>query len=72
MSWKKAEIAVASGTIYILVYCILLAIPSLISYAWLMVFCFPLMIAWIAYTILRFEKYDGPSLDENEFGYQED
>jgi uncharacterized membrane protein HdeD (DUF308 family) len=72
MSWKKTEIAVASGTIYILVYCIILAFPSLIAIAWIMVFCFPLVIAWIAYTILRFEKYEGPPLGDAEFGYQED
>ena len=72
MAWKKAEIAVASGTVYILLYCILLAFPSLLAYAWLMVFFFPIVIGWIAYTILRFEKYEGPSLEEAEFGYQED
>jgi hypothetical protein len=72
MPWKKSEIAVASGTIYILIYCVLLAFPSMMGYAWIMVFCFPLLIAWIAYTIIRFEKYEGQSLDDAEFGYQED
>jgi hypothetical protein len=72
MSCKKSEVAIGSGTVYILVYCILLAFPSLLVYAWMMVFCFPLMIGWIAYTILRFEKYEGPALEDAEFGYQED
>jgi len=72
MSWKKSEIAVASGSIYILIYCIVLSFPSLLSIAWFMVFCFPIVIGWIGYSILRFDKYEGPPLEDAEFGYQED
>jgi hypothetical protein len=72
MQWRKSEIAVASGTLYIFIYCIVQQFPSLLGLAWFMVFFFPLVICWIAYIILHFEKYDGPALDDAEFGYQED
>jgi predicted membrane chloride channel (bestrophin family) len=68
----KTEIAVVAGTLYILVYCIILQFQSLLALAWIMVLSFPLVICWVAYTILRIEKYDGPPLDDAEFGYQED
>lgn len=68
---KRPGFAVISGSVCLLLYCIALQFESLYSLAWFLFSIFPFMIIWIAYTVFKYGKYEGPQLNEEEFGYQD-
>jgi len=58
-------------TAYLILYCIMLQFQDTRSYAILMLAFSPLLIIGMAYVVLKYGKYDGPELGEEEFGYQD-
>ena len=69
---KKEIFSVTIVGIYILVYCLLvLAGGSAESYAVLMMVFSPILILWMIYRVMKYGKYHGPDLENEEFGYQD-
>lgn len=58
-------------TAYLFLYTILLQFKSTETIALGMLMFAPALVAWMVYAVLRFEKYTGRSLGEDEFGYQD-
>ncbi|HTQ28759.1 MAG TPA: hypothetical protein VMI35_11545 [Puia sp.] len=58
-------------SLYLLAYCVLMVFGDL---PWLTAILFllsPFFVIWMAYTIMRHGRYQGPELGEEEFGYQD-
>ena len=58
-------------TFYLFVYSILLQLETTVSYAFIMLLFSPLLICWMVYSVLKHDKYNGPELGDDEFGYQD-
>lgn len=58
-------------TFYVFIYCVLLQFESTLSFAIGMLLFSPLLIFWMVYTILKYGKYNGKGLGNDEFGYQD-
>lgn len=58
-------------SIYLVVYCTLLQFNVAIDYAILMWICSPVFLIVTVIMILKYGRYNGPELGENEFGYQD-
>ena len=63
--------AVGFVTIYLFIYCLLLQFESTLQYAMVMLLFSPLAICFMVYVVIKFGRYDGPWLNNNEFGYQD-
>ena len=68
---RNPKFAVVAGTFYLVVYCVVIQFDFLRGIGWMMLLLYPLQIAWIAITIFKHGKYQGPNLDKEEFGYQD-
>lgn len=64
-------LAVIVVTIYLIVYCALLQFENTPKYSMLMFLFSPVMIIGMVYIVLKYGKYDGPGLGNDEFGYQD-
>lgn len=64
-------IAVITGTLYLLCYCILLHFEKTKPIALVMLGIAPFILVWMVYTVLKRGKYNGPDLGDEEFGYQD-
>ncbi|MDO9188115.1 MAG: hypothetical protein Q7W13_19065 [Bacteroidia bacterium] len=58
-------------TLYVFIYCVLLQFESTLSFAIGMLLFSPFLIFWMVYTILKYGKYNGKGLGDDEFGYQD-
>lgn len=58
-------------TIYLVVYVVLLQFESTQFYGFRMLIFSPLLLCRMIYTVLKYGKYEGPELGEDEFGYQD-
>jgi len=58
-------------TMYLFVYIGVLQFDPAIEYGMIMMLLSPVLICWMVYTVLRYGKYDGPELGDEEFGYQD-
>ncbi|MBL7763772.1 MAG: hypothetical protein JNL23_10145 [Chitinophagaceae bacterium] len=58
-------------TIYMLVYVSLLQGEGTRDYAFLMLLFSPLLFACMLFVILKYGKFSGQELGDNEFGYQD-
>ena len=65
----KDILAVCIATVYLLVYGVLLQFNNTREFGiWMFLFS-PILMGWTAYTVLKYGKYNGPELGEEEFGY---
>jgi multidrug efflux pump subunit AcrB len=71
MKLKKDILSVILVTVYLIIYCALLQYESTRKYAMIMFIFSPLLVVGMVYTVLKFGKYNGPPLGDNEFGYQD-
>ena len=58
-------------TLYLVVYLTLLQFETTQAYGFLMLVIAPFLLCWMVYSILKYGKYDGPELGNQEFGYQD-
>ena len=69
--FRKPIFAVIVVSIILLVYCVLLNTNAPPALSYFIFSISPLLLIWLAYTILRFGIYKGKNLDEEEWGYQD-
>ena len=68
---RNGKFAVGFVTVYLLVYIELLQFENMEIYGFAMLLFAPFLICWMVYTVLKYGKYSGPELGEEEFGYQD-
>lgn len=68
---RNDTFSVVFVTLYVFIYCVLLQFDSTLSFAIGMLFFSPFLIFWMIYTILKYGKYNGKGLGNDEFGYQD-
>jgi hypothetical protein len=68
-SMARDIIAVLTGTLYLICYCVLLHFESTKPIALVMLGLAPIILVWMVYTVLKHGKYSGPELGKDEFGY---
>ena len=70
---RNSSFAAWLVTAYLVVYIILLwsGIPLLRQIAFGMFLCSPVLVVWMAYTIVRYGHYSGRDLGDDEFGYED-
>lgn len=56
-------------TVFLVAYCILLQFSATFILAEMILVFSPLMICWMVFTVLKYGKYEGPELGDDEFGY---
>lgn len=67
---KNYKFSTIFVTLYLIVYTILLRLEVSLSIPLFMFSLSPLLVAWMAYTILKYAPYNGRELKENEeWGY---
>lgn len=72
MMIKKPFFAVAIISIILLVYCVLVGFNISLPVAFFIFSISPFLVAWLAYTIIRFGIYEGKEFPEDEeWGYQD-
>jgi hypothetical protein len=64
-------LSVGLVTIYLVIYLTLLQFETTKAYGFVMLLFAPLLLCWMVYTILKYGRYDGPDLGNEEFGYQD-
>lgn len=64
-------LAVCLVTIYLAVYCTLIQFDASRNYGLMMLLCSPVFIVWMVVTVLKYGKYKGRELGDDEFGYQD-
>jgi hypothetical protein len=67
----KDILAVITGSLYLLLYCVLLQFENTLAFAFLMFAFSPFLLLWMVYTVLKRGKYLGPELGNEEYGYQD-
>jgi hypothetical protein len=69
---KNHKLSTAIVTTYLVIYTLLFHAGAPLPVVGSMFLLSPFLVIWMAYTILRFGKYDGRELRENEeWGYQD-
>jgi hypothetical protein len=63
--------SVSLVTGYLFIYCVLSQIEAAFQYTLLMFLFSPVLVIWMVYTVLKHGVYNGPSLGNKEFGYQD-
>ena len=58
-------------TLYLFIYAGLIQFDQTIGYGVIMLLFSPLLICWMVYTVLKYGKFEGPELGDEEFGYQD-
>lgn len=67
---KRPFIMTLFATVYLLVYVVLLQLTITSSVASIMFFLSPVLLIFLAYSIIRYGTYSGKELNENqEWGY---
>lgn len=67
---KNASFSIIFTTAYLLIYCIFLQVQHLQGLAVGMFLFSPFVLCWMVYVILRYGRYTGRELSEDEeFGY---
>ena len=67
---KKPSFAVATVSIILLIYCILINFNIALPVAYFIFSISPLLLVWVAYTIIRFGTYRGKEFNtDEEWGY---
>ena len=69
---KRPFIVTIVATVYLLVYVVMLQLNILPNFTAILFFLSPLLLAALAYSIIRYGTYAGPELeDEEHWGYQD-
>lgn len=68
---RNDTFSVVFVTLYVFTYCVLLQFESTLSFAIGMLLFSPFLVFWMVYTILKYGKYNGKGLGNDEFGYQD-
>ncbi|HEY0678860.1 MAG TPA: hypothetical protein VGD17_11275 [Chitinophagaceae bacterium] len=69
---RKPSVAVIVATLYLVIYYILFSYGADFRIIFWMFLGAPVVLVWMAYTIVRYGKYDGTDLRENEeWGYSD-
>jgi hypothetical protein len=68
---RNDKVSIALVTLYFVIYLALLQFEATQSYGFLMLSVAPLLLGWMVYTILKYGKYSGRELGNEEFGYQD-
>lgn len=67
---KRPSFAIAIASLYVIVYYVMYAYVQDFRYVIWMFMGAPFVLGWMAYTIIRFGKYNGMDLKEGEeWGY---
>jgi hypothetical protein len=69
--FRNANFSTVAGSFYLAVYCVLLLFQNTREYALVMFLFSPPLIGWIVYTVLKYGKFKGNDLADDEFGYQD-
>ena len=70
---RSATFATTFVTLYLVIYTILFHTGASSAITSCMFAASPFLVIWMAYTILKYGKYSGPELEENqEWGYQDE
>jgi hypothetical protein len=70
--FRKPSFPVAVVSIILLIYCVLINFNVSLSLVYFIFSISPFLLIWVAYTIIRYGKYEGKELGENEeWGYQD-
>lgn len=69
--FRKPAFAVISVSIILILYCVTLNTDGLLPISYFIFSISPLLLIWLAYTILRFGRYEGKELGKEEWGYQD-
>ena len=67
----KDILSVLGVTFYLFVYILLLQFERTVGYAIVMLLFSPLLICSMVYTVIKYGKYNGRQVNEDEFGYQD-
>jgi len=68
---RKDIFSVGLVTFYLFIYCELMMLETTVKYAMTMLLFAPLLICWMVFTVLKYGKYNGSELGDDEFGYQD-
>ena len=68
---KKPLFAATFVTVYLVVYCVLAQLPAMGLYAFYMFLASPVLVIWMANSVLKDRNYKTRSLGDDEFGYQD-
>lgn len=68
---SRVNIATLVTTVFLLVYVFLINIDGPFKIIMAMFAISPVLVLWVAYSVLRFGKYKGAGLGEKEWGYQD-
>ncbi len=69
---RKPIFAVVVVSIILLVYCVLIYLNLFLPVAYFTFSISPFLLAWVAYTIIRFGVYNGKEFNsDEEWGYQD-
>jgi len=69
---KKPLVAVTIVSIILVIYCVLINFGICSPLVYFIFGISPLLLGWVAYTIIRFGIYRGKEFDDNEeWGYQD-
>lgn len=68
---RNDTFSVVFVTLYVFIYCVLLQFDSTLSFAIGMLLFSPFLIFWMVYTVLKYGKYNGKTLGNDEFGYHD-
>jgi hypothetical protein len=69
---KHPGISTLFATVYLLVYILLLQLETAPNISLILFFFSPIVLIALAYSIIRYGKYDGRELEEKEhWGYQD-
>jgi len=66
MMLKKPGVAVAVVSAVLLCYCVLINFDSTVQFAYIIFGISPFLVLWMAYCILRYDKFEGRELAEDE------
>lgn len=69
---RNPKFATIFVTVYLLVYCILFGQDAPLEVLFALFVFSPFLVIWMAYTILRYDTYEGKEFEEDEeWGYQD-
>jgi hypothetical protein len=68
---RNANFSAGFVSLYLVAYCVMLQLEKTRDYAVIMFFLSPLIVCWMVYTVIKLGNYNGKSLANDEFGYQD-
>lgn len=66
---KKPVFVTIAVTLYLVIYTLLFQLGASFNLLGILFMLSPFLVIWMVYTVLRFGKFEGKELDEDEWGY---